>query len=101
MRLFLCQHGAWRCVGRQISQHELDGVEDHLRKCRGLEQRWRVPKRAVEDPALSIALDPNQPVVPVRTYMPWAQIRFVRIDAEQHMQFLPGVRARRQEVIEL
>jgi len=60
-----------------------------------------MPDRAVEDAACTIALDPDQAVVLVRTDLPVTQIRLIRVDADQHMQLLSRVGAGGQEVIEL
>ena len=60
-----------------------------------------MPHRAVEDAALTIALDPNHSVVPIRAHVPLAQIRFLRIDADQNVQLLARVRSRGKKMIKL
>src|ERR1700692_1093934 len=79
------QHRARRGVCRQISEDELDRTQHHLRQCWSFKERRCVAYRAVEDAAFAVALDPDQPIVLVRTDAPGAEVCLLCINADQDM----------------
>ena len=60
-----------------------------------------MPQSAVEHPAFTIVLDPNQSVVLIRTNVPLAQVRLLGIDTDKNVQLLARVRSRGQKMIKL
>src|SRR5258707_181336 len=90
---------AWSSIRWQITQHELYRRQEKRSQFRCLEKCGSVTHGAIKNASLTIALDPTGGVVVVRTDVPGAHDRFIRIYTGQHVQFLPGVRAGGKEMV--
>src|SRR5579859_375184 len=95
------QHRAGSGVCRKISEDELNRTQHHLRQGWSFKERGCVSHGAIEDTALAVALDPNQPVILIRPDVPVAEVCLLRIDADQDVQFVTRVGAIGEEVIKL
>src|ERR1700712_4727053 len=95
------QQGAGPGIRRQIAKYELNGGKNHLRQSRCLKESGGMSHGTVEHTSLTITLDPNHPVIPVRANVPGLEIGLVCIEADEDMQLLTRIRPIGQEVIEL